>query len=126
MLKRLLVVVFLISTSGVIGCSGGSFLDVEEEGVNIKLEISRSIKGVFDPFLVVLAEKVTFDYSKREITVGGLVNFTGNDSGIMGYSWVLPRVSIQDNKLILKIPDDNPYHVYIGGNYHYLPVVKEK
>lgn len=124
MLKRLLVSTFLIIILGVAGCGGGDHVKIDE-GNATKLIISRSIKTISDPYLVILAKEVVFDYSQRTITVDGLINITG-DSWVAGYVWIVPKVSIQDNKLILKIPDDNAYSIYIGKNYHYLPIVKEK
>jgi len=61
------------------------------------------------------------DTMLRTIVVEELKNFTGDDSWTDGYDWILPEIKIEDGNLIINIPKDNSYYVYIGENQFYLP-----
>lgn len=122
MCRRLLVVVFLtIFSISIIGCDyGENIAMINADGVS-SLKIVRSVRYDPDPSLKILAKEIFFDYNNRTITVDGLINITGNSWGNLNL--VVQEVSIKDSKLVIKIPSNNPYHIYIGKNHHYLPTI---
>ena len=120
MRKYLLILTFLV----IAGCDE-KLLKIEESGLNtVQLTIYRSIAIHPDPSLLILAKEVSFNYDERIITVKGLINIVGDGSLSVPNEWVVPEIKVQDNTLIINIPKDNPYSVYIGEQYHYLSVVK--
>jgi len=122
MLKNFCGVVVLIAVLFVVGCDEGKYLDVKEDGARLK--IYRCIGARLNPYIVILAKEIKLDYDQRTIVIKGLTNFTGDDSMREGYDWVVPEINIQDNNLTISIPKDTAYDVYIGDNYHYLPIIK--
>jgi len=126
MRKCLLSVVALIVIS--VGCSR-NFLKIEPQANVVRLTIYRSVSNWPDPSLIILARDVNFNYNERIITIKGLVSIVGDGSlycedGVTGDEWVVPEIKIQDDALIINIPNDASYNVYIGKQHHYLSVVK--
>lgn len=124
MKKGLLTVVLMIIFWAVAGCDRGLGLPSDIIPGMTMLKIYRTEENR-DTSLLISAKSVDFDYHQRVITVDGLTNITGK---WYSYSqWVVPEIEVREGKFIIKIPKDTAYHIYIGENYHYLPViVKEK
>jgi len=118
-------VLFFVAISVIAGCDeGGEFLKTDETGTNmVQLIICRHVSTHLDPSLLVLAKEINLNYDDRIIIVKGLTNIAG-DNWIHGYEWVVPEIKEQGDTLIINIPKDTPYTVYIGKQYHYLPAVK--
>ena len=125
-MRNLLSIIVLVVVLAVVGC-GGNPLEVEEIGTDIiQLVIYRSAGGHPDPSLLILAKKITLDYSNRIILVEGLVNIVGDGWWLDSYEWVVSKIELRNNELIITIPEDTAYHVYVGEQYHYLPPMKMK
>jgi len=116
-------VLVLIAVLFIFGCEkGSSFIPLcvnEKDTMLLKIYRCRAFR--YNPYIVILAKKVNLNYEQRTIVVEELKNFTGDDSWTDGYDWILPEIKIEDGNLIINIPKDNSYYVYIGENQFYLP-----
>jgi len=121
------VVLFFVAVSVIAGCGKNPF-EIQETGTTdtVRLKIYRSVRFDSDPFLLILAKEVNLNYSERVITVKGLTNITGSNDNGWRYrpSWTVHEIKFQDDILIINIPKDSAYTVYIKKQYHYLPVLK--
>ena len=130
MKKGLLTVVLMIIFWAVVGCDNGLTLSIPYslsfyKDDNEVLKIFRSEFGE-DPCLVILANKIKFNYKERIIIINGLRNIAGRFAASLSPEWVVPEIIIQDNSLIIKIPGDTAYHVYIGKKYYSFPILVEE
>lgn len=108
-----------------VGCSGGESIKID----GFKVKIERSVSSAADPWVEIACASAVFDYEGRRLTIKGLSSFHGGDGGPFGastkYTWITPTMSIVNNDLIVLFPDNAPFHIYIGEQYHFLPIIKK-
>jgi hypothetical protein len=95
------------------------------------LEITRSVP-FNDSFLYVVAQNVTLQYDQRRIIVSGLNNIAGDyfSRGLLtakGGNFIVNEIKIdQQGNMIIVIPPDADYDVWINGQHHMLSRIVEK
>ena len=125
MRKNYLGVIILTAVLFFVGCDKddkGSLLPIKIESDMTLLKIERRLALRQNPVITILAKGISFDYNKRIIVIEGLVNIAGYGGGFV--DWVVPKISVVDNSLVITIPMDSNYNIQIGENRFYLPVLK--
>jgi len=107
-MKKLLAVLFIFV---ICGCEN-NYLEEKEIPSKIIVEITRSINWNIDTHLYIAADNA---YLKNDmVVIEGLVSITSGRPFLgNGYKWVVPKIEIKDNKLIIPIPRDTRYSVVI-------------
>ena len=107
-----------------VGCDRdkGTLLPINIGSGMTLLKIERCLALKPNPVITILAKRISFDYTKRTIVIEGLVTIAGYEGGFV--DWVVPKISVVDNSLVIIIPMDSDYNIQIGENIFYLPVVK--
>ncbi|MEK9182267.1 MAG: hypothetical protein AAB781_01610 [Patescibacteria group bacterium] len=129
MRKNYLGVIILTAVLSFVGCDmddkmddKGFLLPIKIESDMTLLKIERRLALRQNPVITILAKGISFDYNKRIIVIEGLVNIAGYGGGFV--DWVVPKISVVDNSLVITIPMDSNYNIQIGENRFYLPVLK--
>ena len=129
MRKNYLGVIILTAVLSFVGCDmddkmddKGFLLPIKIESDMTLLKIERRLALRQNSVITILAKGISFDYNKRIIVIEGLVNIAGYGGGFV--DWVVPKISVVDNSLVITIPMDSNYNIQIGENRFYLPVVK--
>lgn len=124
-MKKCLTVLFVLLIAAVtVGCEAQRISNVEG-GVIVKIE--RPVRLSSDPYLAFSAETAILNYDQRRVEISGISSVTGDLDWSEPINWVVPKIEVKDSKIIIPIPDDVDYVVYIGKQKHVLPeVVKKK
>ena len=129
MRKNYLGVIILTAVLSFVGCDmddkmddKGFLLPIKIESDMTLLKIERRLALRQNSVITILAKGISFDYNKRIIVIEGLVNIAGYGGGFV--DWVVPKISVVDNSLVITIPMDSNYNIQIGENRFYLPVLK--
>lgn len=124
-MKKILVVLFVLSIAIMaMGCGAEKIYNVKGKVV-VKIERAAAISS--DPYLAFSAESVLFNYDQRRIEISGISSITGDLDFQTGMNWVVPELEVVDSKIVIFIPRDAEYHIYIGKQYHLLPkIIEEK
>lgn len=107
-LKWVLGLFFLLS---LLSCEGGLHIFTEDFSDNSTItitSITRSVVTDWDPKIEILSRKAYF--SKGEVIIERPISIRGykGNSG-----WVVKKMRIENNKLIISIPHDCKYYVKI-------------
>jgi hypothetical protein len=103
-----------------IGCGKSGTLR-EPTGITVKIIYGNN---EWSPGILISADSARLNYDTREIiisspkAIGRCFNTRIDGSKII--SWVA-LISIQDNKLVISMPEDGEYSVWIGDKYNLLP-----
>jgi len=95
----------------IVGCEGASSMSIKEPGATVVIEREEDF---WNPGLQIDCESAVLKYEERQVVITG-VKHIGSSKNQLG--WVA-TVEIIDNKLVLSIPLDADYIVYIGGVKH--------
>lgn len=124
-MKKVLVVLFVML---LMACDSGSRISNERVGGKTVVRIERAVHSKSNPYLTFSAESAVLNYDERRIEVDGVVSITGDQDFLTAPTeWAVPKVEVKNSKIIIPIPKDADYHIYIGKQYHLLPkIVEEK
>jgi len=85
-----------------------------EDGMIVKIE--RQVGFSFNPKIEIVVKSARLNYSSRKLVLEGVSNFAGNHGGTS--MMVVPKVEIIDGGvMVIKIPDDADYEIYLGEKY---------
>jgi uncharacterized protein YpmB len=114
------IIVLYVVFLGVIVVNNLTTKEIKNIQSNAVVQIDRTVRLKTDPSLQIACEKATFDYEKRIITVEKVISFKGTTD-----KWVVEKIEVKDNKLIIHIPSDNDYEIRIGPQFHLLPKISK-
>ncbi len=124
-MKKIVAVLFVLLIAIIVmGCGSNGIFNVEGK---IVVKIERVVKASSDPYLAFSAESALLDYDQRRIEISGISSITGDLDFMKLRNWVVPKLEVRDSKIIIPIPKNADYYVYIGNQHHLLPkIVEEK
>jgi hypothetical protein len=112
-------VLLFVITASMIGCGGSNSLP---QPTGIIVTITRSVLAKLDPGIKISCNSAMLNYSSREIIIK---NPTYIGSIWNGNGWVT-KISIKENALIISVPEDANYDIYINEQFNLLPKKLEK
>ena len=119
MKKFLAIALLIIATSVALSGCGGKVID-EKTISGVIVKIGRSVAASFDPEIKIACESADLNYDTRKVIVNNPSFFGIGGGG----GWVAPA-KIEGGKLILEIPSDCEYEIYIGNQRHILTGLAE-
>jgi len=122
-MEKFLPVIFFAVLA--LGC-GGPPMELSASDQGITLYISRSVAGVPDPGIKVQGESAEIDYLGRRITVKNPGCFGSYNNFDTYYGRWVVNVRIENDRLVLSIPKDAPYEIWIGKEYHFWTQISEQ
>ncbi len=117
-MKNLFVGLLVTAMVTVLGCSVPGLPEPTGEIVKVEREM-HIVYG--NPGIKLSCDSVTLDYNGRKIVVEGVKQF-----GSLGEKQWVGNINIEGNKLVLEIPSDVEYDVWIGKQKHILPKIVGK
>lgn len=113
-MKRIFVSLFVVATMAIVILGCGPANPPEPKGEIVKVE--RRMGKVINPGIKLSCKSAILDYDGRKIILEDVAWF-----GSWGNEEWLGEISIKGNKLVLQLPSDVEYYVYIGEQKHALP-----
>ncbi|MGD0328752.1 MAG: hypothetical protein ABSB00_03550 [Minisyncoccia bacterium] len=104
----------------IVGCGAPNLPDPTGELIVGVRRCTGYFRGQ-DPGIKLTCKSAAFDYDGRKIILEGIGQF----GSYYGNDWI-GNISIEGNKLILKVPRDAEYKVYIGEQKHILSKIINK